>query len=451
MSTMSISGLLSGLNWEDMINKLMEVESRPIALMQQQQRALTVEKDAYGKIGTGLGTLAGALQDLTELNSWDSKKVTSSDPAVAAATAKATAVPGIYDVKVYELAQAHSVASDEQTSTSTALGLSGMVQINGKSVTINTGMNLGDVRDEINRAGAGVRATIVSKSLVLTSEKTGAANGMTLVDSDASPTAGVWNALGVFDTSELVKNQLKAARDSDFEVNGIRLQRETNTISDVISDVTFTLLKADVAGAQTRFEITQDVDSMVGKIQSFVTAYNSTYETIGSLLAKEGALQGENPAMELSRNLRQSVTGAVQGAPADYDQLALIGITTDKAGKLSVDETKLREAIAEDAGAVEQLFTAVESVEGFDGVATRAKALVDRYTTTGGVIESQQGMYQGTIDRIDESIEDFAGRIQLRREGMSRQFTQMELALAQIQGISSALSGQLASLAGLQG
>lgn len=443
MSSMTISGLISGLNTDDLIDQLMAIERRPVTLMEQQQRALSIEKDAYGQIGTSLGTLAGSLETLLNLTTtWDAKKATSSDATIATAAVEPTAAPGTYLLEVTNLAQAHSVASDEQASITAALGYSGTVQVNGKAITIDSTMSLEMIRDEINAADADVKATIVSKSLVLTSKKTGVASAMTFVDGPE----GIWKALGVLDAADSIKHKLADPLDAQFKVNGLSLTRDSNTISDVVSGVTFTLLKP----GQTTIEVQDDVDSIVTKIKEFVSAYNSTNSVIQAQTGEGATLQGESPITALSRDLRQSITGLVNTG-GTYDLLAEVGITADKAGVLTVDETKLRDALAADADAVRNLFTATAAADGFDGIATRASALIDRYTEeTTGIIPLRQDMYQDQIDRLDESIEAFDARLEIRRQSLVQRFTQMELALAQMQAMSNALAGQLASLMSLQ-
>src|SRR5690606_18517127 len=147
------------------------------------------------------------------------------------ATAGPSAAVGTYEVVVTKLAKAHRIASDDlEADPSDDLGLSGSFTINGKQVTISSGMSLNDIRDAINQAGAGVRATVIGSTLVLESEESGADHAMELVDS----AEGVLKSLGLLDDGDSVKHVLQEAQDAEFSINGVNLTRSSNTISDAV-------------------------------------------------------------------------------------------------------------------------------------------------------------------------------------------------------------------------
>ena len=101
-----------------------------------------------------------------------------------------TIAAGTYAIKVSNLATPEQIASDNFTSSSTALGYSGDMVINGKDISVASTDTLGSIASKINDANAGVSANVLAVSgnqyrLVLQSTSTGTSS-MALRDGDAS-------------------------------------------------------------------------------------------------------------------------------------------------------------------------------------------------------------------------------------------------------------------------
>ena len=177
-----ISGLASGIDTEVLIKQLLELERRPAQLMQARQSSLELRRDAYRDVNTRLRNLVATLDALVSVSAFQTKKVTSSNPQAATATAGTSASPGSYDLIVTQLARAHRIASSAQADSTSALGLSGTVSINGVSVEITSDMSLNAIRAAINNAKAGVTASILNNTLVLESVASGAGATIELID-----------------------------------------------------------------------------------------------------------------------------------------------------------------------------------------------------------------------------------------------------------------------------
>jgi len=70
----------------------------------------------------------------------------------------------------------------------------------------------------------------------------------------------------------LSMTETQAAVDAQFTVNGISLTKSANTVSDVISGVTFTL-KA-ITAAPVEVTVENDADAAVAGLKELITAYN---------------------------------------------------------------------------------------------------------------------------------------------------------------------------------
>ena len=435
-----ISGIASGIDTDALIQQLLAIERRPLVFMEDQIKKLQQQSDGFRDVNTRMSNLETKLSSLVSLTTFNAKAVKSSDEDVVKASAGPSAAVGTYEVKVTQLAKAHRIASDEQSNASSDLGLDGTFTINGKQVTISSGMSLNDIRDAINQAGARVRATVIGATLVLESEETGVDHAIQLVD---SPT-GVLKSLGLLDAGDSVKNLLQAAQDAVFSINGVNLTRASNTVSDAVQGVSFTLTGVGTA----TITVEQDVDGALSAIKAFVEQYNSVQTFINSITAKGEVLQGNGTILRLQSSLYSLVSGFVDApSGAKYRSLAQVGITVGRNGNLSMDESVLRKALEENPDDVRALFAATADKDGYDGVAVRLRDFVQAYTQSGtGILASQGESYRQQMDSLREAMERFEERLKLREESLRRQFTEMERVLASLQNLSNALTGQILQL-----
>lgn len=348
-SSYSISGLASGLDWQSMITQLVELERRPITLLEENKDTLGEKKSAWSEVNTKLLSLKTAAGSLSSMDDFDvfsaSATVTGTSRDVEDLLSYAVgsnASEGSYDIVVDRLATAEKMASESFGSTNDALGMSGDLTINERTVSIASTDSLADIQRKINALNSGddpadVTASIISLSgseyrLTLTSKNTGA-DGMDITDG----------------TGSLGLTQLVAGQDSQIRVDGYTVTRATNQISDVISGVTLNLAGEDALGEDSTITLTvgRDRDGVKEKIQGFVDSYNE----LMSYIAKQntasgdgkasGALFADSSLQTIKSTLRRTILSGVSGLDSTLDHLSLVGINIDKTGQLSIDGKKL--------------------------------------------------------------------------------------------------------------
>ncbi|MGE5589450.1 MAG: flagellar filament capping protein FliD [Bacillota bacterium] len=196
-SPFSIGGLASGIDTESMIQKLMEIEARPLQLLQQKKTDLTSLQGTWRDVNSRLANLQARARDLTKAYLFNAKAATSSDEEIATAVASTSVPSGVYNLSITRLAQAHSIGSKIYSSASQQLNLSGTFSLNGKSIQVLTTDTLNSLANKINNtSGTGVTASVMTISgseyrLVLTSNSTGqnsAINFNTVTSSDPAVT-----------------------------------------------------------------------------------------------------------------------------------------------------------------------------------------------------------------------------------------------------------------------
>ena len=156
---------------------------------------------------------------------------------------------------------------------------------------------------------------------------------------------------------------LQQAQDARIEVNGIGITNASNSFSNVIEGVTFQA-KAVSESAVTA-SVTRSRSGVDTAIQKFVGAYNEVITAIqketfyDSESNKKGTLFADSTVSSIKNALALSVTSLVAGLdPNGLSALSRIGITVTKTGLLSVDQTMMNKAIAENFDDVVALFSA---------------------------------------------------------------------------------------------
>jgi flagellar hook-associated protein 2 len=115
----TFGGLSSNLPVNDIISKLMDVERRPITLMQQQKQKLSAESAQYDVSRTRLVTLQGSIKKLAvssilESDPFQSKSATSSDVSAVSVSVGDSATPQTVTLKVNSLASPTLATSNSQ-------------------------------------------------------------------------------------------------------------------------------------------------------------------------------------------------------------------------------------------------------------------------------------------------------------------------------------------------
>jgi len=350
-STYSISGLASGLDWSTMISQLVELQRRPITLLEGNKATLSEKKTAWGEVNTmllSLKTAAGSLNSLNDFNLYKpSATVSGTSRSVGDLMSFAVgtnASEGTYDITVTQLAKAQKLVSGGFGSTTEALGISGDLVINGRVLSLAGTDSLATIQSKINALNsgedpAGVTASIMSVSsgeyrLTLTSKTTGA-QGMSLENGSGSD---VLAQLGLV--------EIVAGQDAVIMVDGFTITRSTNQISDVIGGVTLNLLGED-EGATITLDITRDNDGVKKKIQEFVDSYNKLesyidkQNTVSGDGKTTGTLFADSTLRSVLGTLKKTILSEVSGLDSTLNHLSLIGISIDRTGQLSIDDTVL--------------------------------------------------------------------------------------------------------------
>ncbi|HEY8347860.1 MAG TPA: flagellar filament capping protein FliD [Symbiobacteriaceae bacterium] len=381
MAGLSLSGLISGVDTDAIIQKILELENRRIELQESRKAALEEKRSAWQKVRTSLTTLRSKLDAIRFASIYRSRAVTLSDDSVATVTAGVGATLTTHRLEVRRLATAHVVASGLMNSPTAQLGLEGSLTLNGKTIDIVATDSLYSIRDKINALeDVGVTADVVQVAnagqtqyrLVLTSKQTGLDGAIQMSGPDA-----LTQGLGFLDPTGQFANELVAAQNADFYLDGIHYDNySSNVITDVLPNLTITLKRGGAtstnpdATVATDITVSMDVDKVANAIKEWVDALNEILNLLKDLTSydtetkKAGALQGDALARSLQTALRGMLSNVVEGLPEGFRQLSDIGITTGRYGtadygKVLLDTEKLKAKLQEDAEGVARVLGAL--------------------------------------------------------------------------------------------
>ncbi len=435
MSPITFSGLASGLDSSSLITQLVNVERSSANTLTARQSDLNTQKSIVNSLSSAVAALGTAARGMDLDSEIRPRAATLSDTGKLSIAVAANASVGVHDLRVKQLASAE-VRSSRLFDTATAGTLaSGGVDITvsgaTKSVTWDSTDSLDSIATKINGASAGVSASVLfdgtKQRLVLTANSTGTAAAPTYVDhGDGLDLASSGN----------IKSP---SADAILSIDGIDVTRGNNVISDALSGVTFTLTNAHAAtDVSTKATVALDKTGLTEKIKAIVSAYNSVNSALHVQLDYNGITKGSNTLFGDStlRQLQGALASTMSRAYGGSN-LGVLGLSRDKSGSLTFDETKLSAALASDPDAVAKVFTT-------GGFATAVGALADRYTQSStGIFATKNQAFldrskslQLQIDRINKGADAMQTRLE-------RQFSALEQAMSSFQSQSAYITRTL--------
>jgi flagellar hook-associated protein 2 len=456
-------GSYSGITSDD-IESLLAADSVNKTRAQNKITTITAQKTAWSDISTRLTNFLNKVEALQKVDAYQTKKVTTSNSSIASIAGTTDAPEGTYDLKVNQLATATKVTGTKVAdSSTTALNISGQLtltsaEVNDKgeaitaTIEISSEQTLKDVAAKINEQTktTSIAASIVDNRLILTNSKMG--DKTFLIDGDAV------EGLGIGATATTTQGQPAL-----FELDGLAISRDSNSVTDVIDGVTLTLAKK--SDEHVTLSLTNDTSKIVDAVQGLVDQYNSLMSFIGEKLSvgdpssednTTGALVGDSALTRLQAQLRNLITiPSVSGSALTPNKLGISNV--DNEGTLGLDTTKLKEAIAADPSAVKTFFYASTKTKAADGTSTTTesgytlalKELANSYvvntSTNKGVIATKSATYDTTIKDLNKQIERFDDILAMKKERYVTMFTKLDTVMMEAESQLSYLTSQFST------
>ena len=334
----------------------------------------------------------------------------------------------------------------------------GKVVINGVEIEVNKNTTLDDLISRINgNSDTNVKASYDSLTdrLVLTSTQTGQSN-----ISLSSKGTNLLNVLGLTqgegNDEILAVGSQELGQNAIAYINGNKVISTSNTItgeSSGIANLSITLKKqtSDYSGntdddKTVTLDIEPDYTTVKEKFQKFVDAYNAVIETTSKMTKSDGDIGRDSSLNSILSNLK-SITSDVSSNDGAFSMLAQIGITSDKndVSKLTIDSSKLDEALSENLDSVKRLisdgYVSKDDNGIFDGLLKDLNVVLD---SEKGYFVSQSESVQSQINNMNKRLERANTRLLSYQERITKQFNAMDATIsnlnAQMSSFSSILS-----------
>lgn len=443
---MRIGGLATGMDIDNLVEKLMKAERMPLNRMEQDKTTLTWTRDAYRDINRSLFELEKLTLDMEKGSTYNSKSVSSTQGDAVTATATSGASNGSYSISVSQLATSAinvggaisgsngaDVNPDETLESQFGTGVptgefefytykeDGTKETHTFNVSATDTLN--DVLGRITDTDNNVRAFFdpQSNKVVLETTRTGDYNKSTEF---GGAEIGFYSTNTFFsDTLQLKMTKTdgslveQGGQNALFKYNG-GLEIESKDNNYTLNGINFEFNNVTTAGTSAKLTVDNNVEASFESIMKFIDKYNEVVEKLNDTQqeeiyrdykpltdkqkeamsedeiklweekAKSGILRNEQIIESGMYSMRRDWYANVETG-GKYSSLTQLGITTSKdfmdGGKLIVKEEQLKEALRENPDDVQKLFS-----------------------------NDSEGASKGIVNRLETSLESLGDKIEKR-------------------------------------
>jgi flagellar hook-associated protein 2 len=465
---LSSPGIGSGLDIRSIVSQMVALEQKPLAQLQTKASTFQARLSAFGQLKSQIANLQDQITKLATPANWTSLAFRSSNSLAVSGSATASATPTRFSVEVSQLARAQSTASAPIASGS-AMGGTLSIDIgtwagvdhdtdpltpdqqqftprtSGATIDIEVldGDSLSQIATKINKAGAGVTATVLNDAsgqrLLLRSSDTGEAAGFRVQASGLTPGSALEQLSYDPENGSTGMDLSQAALDTLATVNGVAVRSANNRFNGVVEGVNLTV--SQVTTSPVDITVANDTAAMRAMVTNFVDSYNALNNALAEMTRYDpttksaGTLQGDTTAIRLQSALRSLVSsnGPAGGA---FANLSAIGVEFQKDGTLKAGN-QLDEAL-KDPAALQRFFT----TEG-TGLGARLKTFTQGLLDSNGTLDTRRNALQGDIKRNTREQERLTERIARTEERLLAQYSRLDTQLASLNALSAYVNQQV--------
>lgn len=449
MATIQAPGIGSGLDVNDIVTKLMEIERQPIESLTTKKSFINAQISAYGSLKSKVADFQTAMDNLSSPEKFQVYQGSSGNESVFTTSVTSNAVAGNYNIEVVSLAERDKIATKGYTDSNTAVGEGTLnISIGSESfeLTIDSSNNtLAGIRDAINNSAdnTGVSATIVTGDdgarLVLSSEETGIDNALRInvTDSDGNNTDETGLSALAYNPEGGVEFRaaISTAQNAQIRVDGFNVTSNTNTITGAIDGVT---INAASMGSST-LNVTRDDEQILESVEAFATAFNALRSEINK--QRDGQLEADSTLLTLERQIFDVLNAGSSIEGSSFSYLIEAGVSIDKNGVMAVDSDRITDIMNTDFDSFTSLFASENG-----GFAAKLSTLADGWLNDNGLIDSREDGLKTQVEGIDDQILRLEDRMISVEERIRAQFTALDTLVSSLNNTSNFLTQQLASL-----
>lgn len=333
------------------------------------------------------------------------------------------------------------------TYSSDGTSMTGFTANSGSSVSINvTDGSLDGIASAINAAKAGVIASVITdqdgKAVLSLKGTTGATQAFTLQADDSSSKLADFNV--GYGTGATKTTLTGSAANAQLTVDGVSVQRSSNTITDLVTGVKLQL-NAVTSGAVS-LTSSRPTSALTQAVSDLVDTYNQVYASAKSLTdTGTGDLKSDTAAKTLLRSLQTLTTKSLvstgtSGAPTT---LAQLGVATNRDGTLSVNTATLNKVLAAYPDEVEAMFATTS------GNALGLSSTISGISLAASSSITGLGASMSRYTKAQTELTDAQAKITTQSDAMStrltQQFSTMNSKVAAYKATQTFMTNQIAA------
>jgi flagellar hook-associated protein 2 len=256
-------------------------------------------------------------------------------------------------------------------------------------------------------------------------------------------TAFVQNESGT-DTAGFVHDL--ALLNSKISFNGLNIERNSNSISDLVVGVTLNLKSVmSVDDNDVTVDVANDVTAVKARIDEFITSFNDVYNYVKSNTSSSdgirGVLLGDASGSSILSLLSSTAHSPISGlGSGTINSLTEMGITFNNNTGLSITNSdQLNNALANNIEEVEQTFNSDS------GIAANLYNRLLPYTGFNGYLTARKNTIDGNIKSTTDSITRIQTKIEKDSQVLRNRYVQLQSQLSTLLNSTGSFGADLFS------
>lgn len=233
---------------------------------------------------------------------------------------------------------------------------------------------------------------------------------------------------------------------SKIVFNGLNIERNSNSISDLVTGVTLNLKSVmSVDDNDVTVDVSNDVSAVKAKIDEFITTFNDVYNYIKTNTSSSdgvrGVLLGDASGSSLLSLLSSTAYSPISGlGSGTINSLTEMGITFNSNTGLSItDSDQLTDALENNIEEVEQTFNSDS------GIAANLYNKLLPYTGYNGYLTARKNTIDDNIKSTSDSITKIQTKIEKDSEVLRNRYVQLQSQLSALLSSTGSFGADLFS------
>jgi flagellar hook-associated protein 2 len=448
----STTGLsTTSIDVASIVSQLMTIENKPLDALKAQTTTENVVISDLGSIKSKVSAFQDALKTFQNPNSYNSLNAAISDATVASVVVGTNAVIGNYQVTVKDIARAAHYVGNGYSAATDVFNSSGSValtDINGTLHTLSGSSTVQGIVDWINANSASFGLTASIKqvdathvALWIDGAKMGKGNDFTITADNKNLT--------------VADPVISKATSANLLYNSTDFFSDTNTITNAIDGVTFTLTKASLSPQIV--SVTHAADNSQTTINALISSYNDLMKSYSALTANANnsttpGTFGSNPTMlsfinEIKSKFAEGGTYTVAGTQSTISLSELgVDLQSDGTLKFNPNNYALAKSKGRDIPTILSSGFQIGYVSSSDNLKSYLDGLVGLVVGAGSldqVIQVETTRLQ-QLNTKQGNIQDHLITVQ---NNLTAQYSALNALLFQLSSTSSALTSALYAIA----